>query len=62
MAGILIYTAAGDAEGTLGGLVRMGKPGRLEPLLSRRLPERSGAPPIPCAWKWAKAAGKVPIP
>jgi len=26
MSGILIYTAAGDAEGTMGGLVRMGKP------------------------------------
>ena len=26
MAGILIYTAAGDSEGTMGGLVRMGKP------------------------------------
>ena len=31
MAGILIYTAAGDAEGTMGGLVRMGKPGHFEP-------------------------------
>lgn len=31
MAGVLIYTAAGDAEGTMGGLVRMGKPGYLEP-------------------------------
>jgi len=30
MCGLLIYTAAGDAEGTLGGLVRMGEPGRLE--------------------------------
>lgn len=30
MAGILIYTAAGDCEGTLGGLVRQGKPGRFE--------------------------------
>ena len=30
MAAILIYTAAGDAEGTMGGLVRMGKPGYLE--------------------------------
>lgn len=29
MAGILIYTAAGDAEGTLGGLVRQGEPDRL---------------------------------
>ena len=26
MAGLLIYTAAGDAEGTMGGMVRMGKP------------------------------------
>lgn len=29
MAGILIYTAAGDSEGTLGGLVRQGKSPRL---------------------------------
>lgn len=28
-AGVLIYTAAGDAEGTLGGLVRLGEPPRL---------------------------------
>jgi hypothetical protein len=33
MAGILVYTAAGDAEGTMGGLVRMGKPGYLEPAM-----------------------------
>jgi hypothetical protein len=33
MAGVLIYTAAGDAEGTMGGLVRMGKPGYLEPTI-----------------------------
>ncbi|MFN0021072.1 MAG: DrmB family protein [Pirellulaceae bacterium] len=32
MMGILIYTAAGDAEGTMGGLVQQGKPGRLESL------------------------------
>jgi hypothetical protein len=30
MAGLLIYTAAGDSEGTMGGLVRMGEPGYLE--------------------------------
>lgn len=29
MAGILIYTAAPDSEGTLGGLVRLGEPGLL---------------------------------
>ncbi|MFD3439039.1 DrmB family protein [Streptomyces sp. NPDC058685] len=32
-AGILIYTAAGDAQGTLGGLVRLGDPRKLIPLL-----------------------------
>jgi hypothetical protein len=32
-AGILIYTAAGDAQGTLGGLVRLGRPNKLMPLL-----------------------------
>lgn len=37
MAGLLIYTAAGDAEGTLGGLVRMGKPGYLEPVIRRAI-------------------------
>jgi hypothetical protein len=37
MAAVLIYTAAGDAEGTLGGLVRMGKPGNLEQILSKAL-------------------------
>ncbi len=30
MAGLLIYTAAPDSEGTLGGLVRLGTPGELE--------------------------------
>lgn len=37
MAGILIYTADGDAEGTMGGLVRMGKPGYIEPIIQRAL-------------------------
>ncbi len=37
MGGILLYTAAGDADGTLGGLVELGKPGRLEPILKRAL-------------------------
>jgi hypothetical protein len=36
-AGLLIYTAAGDAEGTMGGLVRMGKPGYLEEVLDTAL-------------------------
>jgi len=37
MAGVLIYTAAGDAEGTMGGLVRMGKPSNLEPVIRRAI-------------------------
>lgn len=32
-AGVLVYTAAGDAQGTLGGLVRLGAPDLLIPLL-----------------------------
>lgn len=30
MAGLLLYTASGDSEGTLGGLVRQGEPGNLD--------------------------------
>lgn len=37
MAGVLIYTAAPDSEGTLGGLVRMGKPAELGRHLRRAL-------------------------
>lgn len=33
MSGLLVYTASGDSEGTMGGLVRMGLPGRLEAVL-----------------------------
>lgn len=39
MAAILIYTAAGDAEGTMGGLVRMGRSDRLGPALRRSVDE-----------------------
>lgn len=41
MAGILIYTAAGDSEGTLGGLVRLGRPDRLGPVVRRALSRAS---------------------
>ncbi len=37
MQGILIYTASGDSEGTMGGLVRQGRSGRLESTLRRAL-------------------------
>jgi len=35
MAGLLVYTAAGDSEGTLGGLVRLGHPERFGAVLQR---------------------------
>lgn len=37
MHGFLIYTASGDSEGSMGGLVRQGKAGRLESTLIRAL-------------------------
>lgn len=37
MTGVLIYTAAGDSEGTMGGLVRMGEPGQLDRVIARAL-------------------------
>ena len=40
MAGVLIYTAAPDSEGTLGGLVNLGRPSELGRLLHQAL-ERS---------------------
>ncbi|WP_204374782.1 DUF1998 domain-containing protein [Ferrovum sp. JA12] len=37
MSGVLIYTAAGDSEGSMGGLVQMGQPGYLEAVVARAL-------------------------
>jgi hypothetical protein len=37
MQGVLIYTASGDSEGTMGGLVRQGEPSRLEYTIQRAL-------------------------
>jgi hypothetical protein len=41
MAGILIYTAAGDSEGTLGGLVRLGQPDRFGSIVLRAISRAS---------------------
>lgn len=60
MAGILIYTAAGDAEGTLGGLVRMGKPGRLEPLLLRALLGAQWCSADPVCMEMGQSGGQGP--
>ncbi|MFZ5573021.1 MAG: DrmB family protein [Thermodesulfobacteriota bacterium] len=60
MAGIMIYTAAGDAEGTLGGLVRMGKPGRLEPLLDRALSSARWCSADPVCMEMGQSGGQGP--
>jgi hypothetical protein len=39
MRGLLIYTASGDSEGSMGGLVRMGNPGTLERVFKQALKE-----------------------
>jgi hypothetical protein len=41
MAGFVIYTAAGDSEGTLGGLVRLGQPRLLGPVFERAISRAS---------------------
>lgn len=41
MAAFLIYTAAGDSEGSLGGLVRLGRPELLEPMVRRAISRAS---------------------
>lgn len=37
MCGLLIYTAAGDSDGTMGGLVKMGKPEYLESVVKKAI-------------------------
>jgi hypothetical protein len=37
MAGVLLYTAAADSDGTLGGLIELGKPENLGPLIKQAL-------------------------
>ena len=48
MAGLLLYTAAGDADGTLGGLVALGRAGNLERVLAGVIEEARwcGSDPI----------------
>jgi hypothetical protein len=41
MAGVLIYTASGDSEGSMGGLVRLGRSELFEPVLRRALSRAS---------------------
>ncbi len=60
MAGLLIYTAAGDSDGTMGGLVRMGKPGNLEPVIRRALADATWCSADPICMEAAERGGQGP--
>lgn len=60
MAGLLIYTADGDSEGTMGGLVRMGKPGHLEPMIRRALENAEWCSADPVCREMGALSGQGP--
>jgi hypothetical protein len=60
MAGLLIYTAAGDAEGTMGGLVRMGKPEHLARTLEHALATAAWCSADPVCMEIGSQAGQGP--
>lgn len=60
IAGILIYTAAGDAEGTMGGLVRMGKPGNLENVVTKALADSEWCAADPVCMEIGSTTGQGP--
>lgn len=60
MAGLLIYTAAGDAEGTMGGLVRMGRPEYLEPVIARALGNAQWCSADPVCMELGASGGQGP--
>lgn len=60
MAGLLIYTAAGDSDGTMGGLVRMGQPDYLEPVIEKALFEASWCSADPVCMEAGARGGQGP--
>jgi hypothetical protein len=60
MCAVLIYTAAGDAEGTMGGLVRMGRPELLEGVVARALESAMWCSADPVCMELAEAGGQGP--
>ncbi|WP_084285233.1 DUF1998 domain-containing protein [Solirubrobacter soli] len=59
-AAVLIYTAAGDAEGTMGGLVRMGKPDYLEDVLDAALRGATWCASDPVCMEIGMSSGQGP--
>ena len=60
MAAFLVYTAAGDSEGTMGGLVRMGRPGFLEDVLSRAIAKAQWCSADPVCMEIGALGGQGP--
>jgi len=60
MGGVLVYTADGDAEGTMGGLVRMGKQGYIEPVIRRALQDATWCSVDPVCTEIGGSGGQGP--
>ena len=60
MCSVLIYTAAGDSDGTLGGLVRMGEPSNLRPVVEDALARASWCSADPVCFEIGRTAGQGP--
>jgi len=60
MAGLLIYTAAGDSEGTMGGLVRMGLPELFDPLLQQAVQKAQWCSADPVCMELGTHGGQGP--
>lgn len=60
MSGILIYTVGGDSEGSMGGLVRMGRPGFLETTFRKALAKSSWCSVDPVCSEIGSTTGQGP--
>lgn len=60
MFGVLIYTASGDSEGSLGGLVRLGQPGKLESIVKNALNDAQWCSSDPICFETGNKGGQGP--
>lgn len=61
MAGILIYTSSGNKEATMGGLVRMGKPGYLERVIEKCIKNSEWCSVDPVCMEVGEMGGQGPF-
>lgn len=60
MCGLLIYTAAGDSDGTMGGLVHLGEAGFLEPALEKAIENARWCSADPICMEMGRHGGQGP--